>query len=233
MKRYKNLKVAIVLDGNRRYSKKLGLKLFQGHDYGAKKVEKLFDWCMELGIKELTLYSFSVENFNRSKEEVNFLMNLFRKHFKKLMKDERIEKDKIKINFIGRLDLFPKDIEEQMHEIMEKTRDYDNFTVNFALGYGGRQEIVDATKKIIEKINNKELKIEDIDENTFSNNLYLNSEPDIFIRPGGEKRISNFLLWQASYSELVFLEKLWPEFTKEDLLWCIEEFKKRERRFGK
>ena len=225
--------IAIVLDGNRRYAKKLGLKAFKGHEFGIKKLEELMDWCIELGIKELTLYSFSTENFNRSKAEINFLFNLFKKQFKKLKNDRRIEENKIRINFIGRLSLFPEDLQKEMHEIMEKTKENDGFTVNFAIGYGGRTEIVDATKKIIEKINKNELKINDINEEVYSDNLYLKSEPDILIRPGGEKRISNFLLFQIAYSELFFIKKLWPEFTKEDLINIIEEYKKRERRFGK
>ncbi len=129
--------------------------------------------------------------------------------------------------------MFPDDIKDSMINIMDKTRNNDKLVINFAMAYGGRAEIVDATKKIIKKIKNNELKVEDINEQIFSENLYSNSEPDILIRPGGEKRISNFLLFQGAYSELFFINKLWPEFTKEDLINIIEAFKKRERRFGK
>ena len=226
-------KVAIVLDGNRRYAKKLGLKSWQGHVYGTKKVEELFKWCKELGIKELTLYSFSIENFKRSKKEVNYLMNLFRKQIKKLKNDKRLQDYKLRVNFIGRLSLFPKDVQKEMKDVMEKTRKNNGFKVNFAMGYGGRAEIVDAAKNLIKKVKNNELKVEDIDEKVFAENLYLSNEPDIIIRSGGEKRISDFLIWQANYAELIFLDKLWPEFTKKDLRWCIEEFKRRERRFGR
>lgn len=224
--------VAIILDGNRRYAKKHKLKLLRGHEFGAKKVEKLFDWCRQLGIKELTLYVFSMENFKRPKNEVNYLMNLFRKQFKKLSKDKRIEKDKIRINFIGRLSLFPKDMQEMMKSIMKKTKNHKNFRINFAIGYGGRAEIIDAAKNIINEIKRKKLNERNINENLFKKHLYLSSEPDLLIRPGGELRISNFLVWQSCYTELYFTKKLWPEFTKNDLKKAVDDYKKRERRFG-
>ena len=129
--------------------------------------------------------------------------------------------------------MFPKDIQKEMYEVMEKTKENNNFKLNFAMAYGGRAEIVDATKKIIQKLRNKEINEEDIDENLINENLYLSSSPDILIRPGGEKRISDFLIWQSNYAELFFLDKLWPEFTKEDLENIMEEYKQRERRFGK
>lgn len=223
--------IAIILDGNRRYGKKIGNK-FKGHVVGAKKVEELFDWCKELGIKEVTLYTFSTENFNRPKEEVDYLMKLFRRQVKRLNEDKRMKEGEIRVNFIGRLELFPKDLEEDMLKLMEKTEDNDAFIVNFAVGYGGRAEIVDSIKKIIQKIENQEIDIKEVNEELVSENLYLKSEPDIMVRPGGEKRMSNFLLWECAYSELFFVNKLWPEFEKEDLVKVIEEFKARERRFG-
>ena len=223
--------ISIVLDGNRRYGKKIGSKL-KGHVVGAKKVEELFDWCKELGIKEVTLYTFSTENFNRPKEEVDYLMKLFRRQVKKLNEDKRVKEGEIRVNFIGRLELFPSDLKEDMEKLMEKTAGNDDFIVNFAVGYGGRAEIVDSLLKIIKKIKNNEVKPENINEELVNENLYLKNEPDIMIRPGGEKRMSNFLLWQCSYSEIFFLEKLWPEFEKEDLVKIIEEYKERERRFG-
>lgn len=223
--------IAIILDGNRRYGEKIGNKL-KGHMHGAKKVGELFKWCRDLGVKELTLYSFSVENFNRSKVEVNYLMNLFRQQIKRFKKDKGLQDGGVRVNFIGRLELFPKDVRESMEDVMEKTKGNKEFKVNFAMGYGGRSEIVDATKKIIEKIKNNELKEEDVDENLISKNLYLKNDPDIVIRPGGEKRTSNFLIWQSNYSEWFFVDKLWPEFNKDDLVKIINEFKERERRFG-
>src|SRR3989344_3007689 len=180
--------IAIILDGSRRYAMRSGLKPWQGHAYGTKKVEELLEWCKDLGIKELTLYSFSSENFKRGKKE--------------------------------------------MEEVMEKTKQNKGFKVNFAMGYGGRAEIVDSIKKIIKKIKNKKINERDIDEKLIAQNLYLQDEPDIVIRPGGEKRVSNFLIWQSYYSEWFFIDKLWPEFTKQDLIEVIDEFKERERRFG-
>ncbi len=225
--------IAIILDGNRRYAKKrLGSKL-KGHEEGGKKVEKLLDWAFELGIKELTLYIFSMENFDRTKREFNYLMNLFRREFSNLYDDKRIEKNRIKIRFIGRLNLFPKDIQKMARRIMEKTKDYKNYTINFAMGYGGRTEIADAAKRIAEKVRKGKIKPDNIDEETVRKNLYLESYPDIIIRTGGEKRVSNFLIYQGAYSEWFFLDKLWPEFTKNDLKKCIVEFYNRERRFGR
>jgi len=222
--------IAIILDGNRRYAKKIGLQPWKGHEFGVKKLEHLLDWCRELGIKELTLYSFSTENFRRAKTEVDFLFSIFKKKFNSMKHRRDIFDNKIKINVIGRVYMFPKDIRESMLEIMEKTRNHKNFTVNFAMAYGGRQEIVDAFKKIIKK--SKKLNPNQINEKLITSNLYLKSEPDLVIRPGGEVRTSNFLTWQSAYSEWVFINKLWPEFTKQDLIKCIEEFNRRERRFG-
>jgi len=227
------LRIAIILDGNRRYAKKQGLKQWQGHKFGADKVKDLLKWCQELGIKELTLYTFSIDNFNRSEQEKKVLFALFKENIRKLKDDERLDKNSIRVRFIGRLQMFPEDIQKEMHEVMEKTKENNNFRLNFAMAYGGRAELVDSTKKIIKKIKNKEINEEDIDENLINKNLYLSSSPDILIRPGGEKRISDFLLFQMAYTELIFLEKLWPEFTKQDLIECIEEYKRRERRFGK
>ena len=146
---------------------------------------------------------------------------------------DSIFRDGIRINVIGRLDMFPKDIKKSMLDIMEKTKSHDKFIVNFAMAYGGRQEITDAARKIAESVQKGEIKSKDVNEELVAKSLYLNSEPDIVIRPSGEKRISNFLLWQSSYSEFFFMDNLWPEFTKNDLIKCIEEFKKRKRRFGK
>ena len=222
--------IAIVLDGNRRFAKKLGLNALKGHEFGLKKLGDLFKWCRELGIKELTLYTFSTENFNRAKREIDYLFGLFRNEVEKIKKEEGIFKEGIKFNFIGRVDMFPKAMKNSMLEIMAKTKKYNKLIVNFAMAYGGRQEIVDAFRKAIK--NSKKLKPSDINESLITQNLYLQSEPDLVIRPGGEIRTSNFLMWQSAYSEWVFVKKLWPEFTKKDLIKCVQEFNKRERRFG-
>ncbi len=225
--------LAIILDGNRRFSKRLMLKPWKGHEWGAKKVERLFDWCKEYKIKELTLYALSIENFNRPKQEFNFLMDLFEKEFKKMIADPRLENDGVKVRFIGRINLFPQNIQDLMNELMDKTKDNNNFIVNFAMAYGGHAEIVDATKKIAEQVKEGKLDVENINNEVFEKNLYMKDSPDLIIRTS-ESRLSGFLLWQSSYSELLFLpEKLWPEFEKEDFIECIQEYSNRKRRFGK
>jgi tritrans,polycis-undecaprenyl-diphosphate synthase [geranylgeranyl-diphosphate specific] len=225
--------IAIILDGNRRFSKRLMMKPWKGHEWGAKKVERLLDWCDELGIKELTLYAFSVDNFKRPKREFDYLMRLFRREFERIREDKRIHRNKIRINFIGRLQMFPRDVQEKMKALMEGTSKYNNHVINFAMGYGGRQEVIDAVKRIGEQIRKGELKVEKINEDVFSKNLYSDHEPELIIRTGGEHRTSNFLIWQSHYSEWFFLEKMWPEFEKEDLVRVIEEYGQRERRFGR
>jgi len=223
--------VAIILDGNRRYAKKLGLQPWKGHEYGMKKLEELFKWCLELGIKELTLYSFSTENFDRAKNEIDFLFGLFKKKFNEIGKSNGIFKNDVKVNVIGRVYMFPKDIQKAMADVAEKTKNNRKLTVNFALAYGGRQEIIDSFKKIIK--NNPNINPDKINEMIITQNLYLQSEPEMVIRPGGEMRTSNFLTWQSVYSEWIFIDKFWPEFTKNDLMKCIREFNRRERRYGK
>ena len=229
--------VAIILDGNRRFAKKLMLKPWMGHQWGKEKVGKLIEWCIELGIKEVTMYAFSVENFNRPKEEFDFIMKLFREACEQLKNDEKLqEKGKklgVRIRFLGRLGMFPEDIRKLMLEVTEKSADNTGIIVNFCMAYGGRQEIADAARKMAEDIEKGIISPKDVTDETFKRYLYMPEDPDLIIRTGGEKRLSGFLLYQSSYSELFFLEKMWPEFEKEDLLQVIEEYKQRERRFGK
>jgi len=225
--------IGIILDGNRRFAKRLMMKPWKGHEWGAKKVEKLFNWCKDLGIKEATLYTFSIENFNRPKDEFDFLMKIFKMELKRLMKNEDVMKEGIRVNFIGRICMFNSGLETLMRQVMEKTKDNDRYIVNFAMAYGGRSEVVDATRKIAEQIKEGKLNIDQINEETFKNYLYTADEPDLIIRTGGEKRTSNFLPFQGAYSEWLFLEKTWPEFEKEDLIEAIAEYGRRERRFGK
>ncbi len=220
--------LAIILDGNRRYATKKLKDPWRGHDYGGEKVSQLFDWCQELGIQELTLYTFSLQNFKRDKKEVDYLMNLFCKYFTSPEMKEKITKNKIKTNFIGRIHLLPAKVQKIIQDLQQETKEHTHFKVNFAMAYGGREEIVDAVNKIL-----KEGKVQEIDEKILSQYLYLQSEPDLVIRTGSEQRTSNFLLWQSWYSEWFFLNKLWPEFVKEDLLKVVEEFSQRERRYGK
>jgi tritrans,polycis-undecaprenyl-diphosphate synthase [geranylgeranyl-diphosphate specific] len=227
MQEKNNIKhLGIILDGNRRFAKKLMLEPWKGHELGADKIENLLDWCKEFGIKEITLYCFSLENFNRPKNEFDFLMKIFKETFEKIKIDKRIHENKIKLRFIGKTELFDSEIQEMIKNLEGMTKNYKNYIVNFAFAYGGRQEIIEAVKNLVKS--GKE-----INEATFQENLWLSDDIDLIIRTGGEKRTSNFLPWQSTYAEWIFLDKLWPEFTKQDLLACIEEFKSRKRRFGK
>ncbi len=220
------LHIGIILDGNRRFAKKLMKKPWEGHNYGAEKVENLFDWCKELNVRELTLYCLSIENFTRPKIEFDYLINLFKKYFSDLKNNRKIHENMIKIRFAGKRDLLDDELQQIMKELEDMTRDYENFVVNFALAYGGRQEILEAVKKMIE--NKKE-----VTEENFQDSLWIKDEPDLIIRTGGEKRTSNFLPWQATYSEWIFLDKMWPEFTQDDLEEAIKEFLNRKRNFGR
>ena len=220
--------LGIILDGNRRYATKKLKEPWKGHETGAEKVEQLFDWCRQLEITELTLYIFSLQNFKRDKKEVEYLMDLFCKFFTDLRIKDKIQTNQIKINFIGRIHLLSEKVQKIIHTLMEETKEYDQFTVNFPMAYGGREEIVDGINKIL-----KENKLKKVDEKILSQYLYLQHEPDAIIRTGGERRTSNFLIWQSWYSEWFFLSKLWPEFQKEDLVKVVEEFSQRERRFGR
>ena len=224
--------LGIIMDGNRRFAKRLMVKPWKGHEWGAKKLAKVLEWCEEYKIKELTVYTFSIQNFDRPKDEYEYLMEVFDQNFDQIKSDKRIYDNKIKINIIGRIWMFPKKIQEKMQKIMDLTKDHDRYIINFAMAYGGREEVIDATKKIAEKVKSGELNINDINESVFENNLYLNSEPDLIIRTGGEKRTSNFLAFQSAYSEYIFVDKMWPEFEKEDFVQCIEQYSKRKRRFG-
>ncbi len=225
--------IGIILDGNRRFSKRLMMKPWKGHEWGARKVEKLVDWVSELGIKELTLYAFSYENFHRPKEEFDHLMGIFKKEFESLSDDSRLHENRIRINVIGRIYMFPEDVRDSIQKINEMTKDYSDYTINIAMAYGGRTEVLDAVKKISEKVKDGTLDIDQINEETFSKCLYMEDEPDLIIRTGGAHRTSNFLVWQSAYSEWLFLEKMWPEFEKEDLIAAIEDYQSRQRRFGK
>jgi len=223
--------VAIVLDGNRRFAKKLMLKPWKGHEWGKGKVEKLFEWAKELGVNELTLYAFSIQNLNRPKEEFDYLMKLFVESFNGIKNDIKIKE--VKMNFIGRINLFPKEVQKAMNELMEKTKDNIPYIVNFAMAYGGQEEVIDAVKKISEQVKEGKLDINKINEESFKDYLYLKDSPELIIRTGGEKRTSNFLNYQAAYSEWIYLEKMWPEFEKEDFEECIKEYSSRQRRFGR
>jgi len=223
----KDIHVLLILDGNRRWAKKRLFKPWEGHSQGFEKLKKLFDWVLELGIRETSLYCFSIQNFGRVEIEKEHLFDIFRKEIDGLLDDERLKREQIKIRFAGRIHLFPEDMQQKMHELMEKTKEYNKFIVNFAMAYGGREEIVDTVNKMIKEGR-------EITEESLQANMWVPENLDIVIRTGNENRTSNFFVWQASYAELFFLEKMWPEFEKEDLVNVLEEFeKKRQRRFGK
>tara|TARA_Y100000310_G_C20496060_1_gene721588 strand:+ start:183 stop:884 length:702 start_codon:yes stop_codon:yes gene_type:complete len=224
--------IGLIIDGNRRFSKRLMLKPWKGHEFGYKKVKKVIEWCKEYpNIKEITIYAFSLENFKRPKKEFDYLMGLFKKAFQELMTKDKERLKQIKVQFIGRIKLFPKEIQKVMQELQEKTKNNKPYTLNFAMAYSGQAEVVDATKRIVEKVENGDLNIDEINEQVFKENLDLSSEPDLVIRTS-EKRLSGFLLFQSAYAEIMFVDKLWPEFEKEDFVACINEFSSRKRRFG-
>ncbi|MFC1775067.1 polyprenyl diphosphate synthase [Nanoarchaeota archaeon] len=226
--------LGVVLDGNRRFAKRLMKKPWKGHEWGAGKVRKLIDWCYDLGMQELTMYAFSMQNFNRPAEEFKYLMDLFKKEFDRLNQPDNIKElmDKgIRVRVIGRINMFASEIQECMELIMDKTKDNTKFFVNFAMAYGGREEILDAVEALATKI--REGSIQEITKEVFEDHLYIKSEPELIIRTGGDRRTSNFLVWQSYYSEWLFLDKFWPEFDRTDLISAVDNFENRDRRFGR
>ncbi|MGB9854248.1 MAG: polyprenyl diphosphate synthase [Candidatus Bathyarchaeales archaeon] len=228
--------IAIILDGNRRWASEKDLEPWYGHKKGAEKVEHLLEWCMRLGVKSMTLYAFSTENFQRPKEEVEEIMKIASEELQKILKDERIHKNKVRVKVIGRTSLLPEDMQKLITDVEKATQDYGEHFLNIAFAYGGRAEIVDAARKIAEKAQKKELRPEDVTESVFEKYLYTShlpkQDPDLIIRTSGEERLSGFLLWQSAYSELCFLDVYWPDFRLIDLLRAVRTFQKRKRRFG-
>jgi tritrans,polycis-undecaprenyl-diphosphate synthase [geranylgeranyl-diphosphate specific] len=228
--------VAIILDGNRRWANEKEVNPLLGHKKGAETVEQLLDWCEKLGVKSVTLYAFSTENFRRTSEEVREIMQIAEVEFRKLLTDERIHRNKVHVKVIGRVNLLPETLQKLIADVEKATANYDSQFLNFAFAYGGRAEIVDATKVIAEKVKSGELNIDDVNEATVEKYLYTahmpNQEPDLIVRTSGEERLSGFLLWQAAYSELVFLDVYWPDFRLIDLLRAFRTFQRRKRRFG-
>jgi len=227
--------IGVILDGNRRFAKKLMLKPWMGHEWGAKKFWTFLDWCRELGVEEVTAYTFSVQNFNRPKDEFDYIMKLIVREFEDIKKQgyAKFNEDGVRVNFIGRTWMFPESVQQAFREITDATKNNAKYQVNFAMAYGGREEVIDAVKKLGEDIKAGKVDVDKINEEAFSKYLYLNSDPELIIRTGGEKRTSNFLPWQGIYSEWFFLEKTWPEIEKEDVVKVLEEFNERNRRFGK
>lgn len=224
--------IAIIMDGNRRWAKEKGLDTKLGHKAGAETLEKIASYANEIGLKYLTVYAFSTENWKRTKEEVGALMVLLEHYLDKFLKRESLRN--IKIRVLGDIENLDKSLKDSINRIVEKSKNNTGLTLNIAFNYGGRAEILKAVKDICKKVKDNEIGIEEINEDIFSQNLYtaFEPEPDLLIRPGGEQRISNFLLWQSAYTEFLFLEKYWPDFTEQDLLEAIKVFERRNRKFG-
>ena len=224
--------IAIIMDGNRRWAKQRNLDPKLGHKKGAEVLENIVKYCNKIGIKYLTVYAFSTENWKRSKEEVGALMLLLQHYLDDFSK--RADTDNIRIKMLGDREGLSAGLLKSLDNAIERTKDNTGVTFNVAFNYGGRDEIVKSVRKIAERIKEDKIKIEDIDEELISNNLYTEGmpDPDLMIRTSGEIRLSNFLPWQLVYSEFYFTEKLWPDFTSEDLDEAIEEYNRRNRKFG-
>ncbi|MCL2143524.1 MAG: polyprenyl diphosphate synthase [Methanomassiliicoccaceae archaeon] len=227
--------VALIMDGNRRYAAEtMHADAKEGHLKGKDKLEEVLDWCLELGVKVLTVYAFSAENFSRKEDEVEFLMDLLEKSLLAFADDERIHKNRVKLKMIGDISMIPDKVAEAVRYAEGKTSEYSDFHLNMAIAYGGRQEIKDAIKTIARKVKAGELDIDDIDESLISGHMYSPGlpDPDLVLRTSGELRISNFLLWQLAYSELYFSDVYWPGFRRMDFLRAIRSYQQRSRRFG-
>ena len=223
--------VGIIMDGNGRWATKRGLKRSLGHKAGSENLEKLLDHIYNLGIKYVSIYAFSTENFKREKSEVDYLMDLFVKMF--TLKKKMFIKNELKVVFSGRRDNLRDDVRNSLEKLEDLTKDYTHGTLNICLNYGGRYEIIDMTKKIASLVKEDKITINDIDEDLVNKYMYQELPPlDFVIRTSGEQRISNFMLWQASYAEYYFPEVLFPDFDPKEFDKAIEEFNNRNRRFG-
>lgn len=224
--------IAIIMDGNGRWAKRRGLPRIMGHRAGMKSVKEIVKACRELGIKHLTLYAFSTENWKRPKREIETLMRFLNEYIEKELKS--LKENDIRLNVIGRIDGLPDYVHPKLKAAIKETRNCKAMILNVALNYSGRAEIVDAAKKFASSVKSGEHKINELDERLFAKFLYTEDQPDpdLLIRTSGEMRISNFLLWQISYSELYITPKLWPDFRKRDLEEAISEYQTRDRRFG-
>jgi len=225
--------LAIIMDGNGRWAKQKGLLRAFGHEKGTKSVRTTVETCAKLGIENLTLYAFSTENWNRPKLEVDTLMKLLVNSLKKEL--TTLEKNNIRLNCIGNIDLLPAKAKEALLTVIENTKNNTRMTLTLALSYGSREELLNAVKIISEKVKNNIISVDTLDESIINEHLYTHNLPDVdlMIRTSGEHRISNFLLWQIAYAEFYFTDVLWPDFKEEDLYEAIISYQKRERRFGK
>ena len=226
--------LAVIMDGNRRYAESLGILPHEGHIVGKNTLENLSDWCRSLNITYLTVYAFSLENFNRTEEELEPLMDLFEESFRNAGDDPRVHENRVRVRAIGHREMLPDKVVKAIEYAESRTREYSDFNYNLAVAYGGRQELVRSMEKIANKVKNGELNPEEIDADLISSNLYTSGlpDPDLILRTSGEERISNFLLWQLAYSELYFADVYWPDMRKIDFLRAIRSFQKRKRRLG-
>jgi tritrans,polycis-undecaprenyl-diphosphate synthase [geranylgeranyl-diphosphate specific] len=226
--------VAVIMDGNRRYASEFGLMVQEGHEKGKQKLEEMLEWCLELGIKVLTVYAFSTENVGRDNEEVDNLMDMFVANFRRLGDDERVHKNRIRVRVLGQKDLLPEKVQEAIRYAEERTASYDSYFFNIAVGYGGREEIVHAIKRLAKAVSDGTIEAENITQKLVSEYLYTSEvpDPDLILRTSGEERISNFLLWQLAYSELYFTDVYWPGFRKIDFLRAVRSYQQRTRRYG-
>ena len=224
--------IAIIMDGNRRWAKKRNLPVALGHKEGAKTLEKIVRYANKIGIKYITVYAFSTENWKRTEEEVNSLMTLFQNYLDDYSK--RADSENIKVKIIGSRENLSNKMIDKIEKCMERTKNNTGITFNIALNYGGRDEIIKAIKQISKDVKDGKIEIADINEQTVSDNLYTRGmpDPDLLIRTSGELRLSNFLPWQLVYTEFLFIDKNWPDFTEEDLDNAIIEYEKRTRKFG-
>lgn len=224
--------VAFIMDGNGRWAKKRGFPRSVGHQAGVKTLKEITKISKNLGVKYITTYAFSTENWKRPEKEVNFLMKLFEKVF--LEELDELDQEGVRLNIIGYKNRLPQGVKEKVEQAMERTKNNNTLVLNIALDYGARSEIIQSVKSIGRDLIDGKISLEDIDEQLISQGLYTNQQPDpdLLIRPGGEKRISNFLLWQLAYTELCFTEVYWPDFNKEAFLEIIKDYQERERRFG-
>jgi tritrans,polycis-undecaprenyl-diphosphate synthase [geranylgeranyl-diphosphate specific] len=232
--------IAIIMDGNRRYAKKLGMTIWQGHNLGANTTENVLDWCYELGVKQITVYAFSTENQNRPDKEKQKIFELIGIKLEKLMQDERTHERRMQVRILGNIDLLPAWLKETAKQAEAITKHYDNIYLNIAMAYGGRQEIVDTARVLAQKVESGELEVSDVDEEIISSHLYPSTglavpDVDLIIRTGGDERMSNFLPWQASGNECAayFCAPYWPEFRKIDFLRSIRTFQTREYEWQK
>lgn len=224
--------IAIIMDGNRRWAKNKGLPVSLGHKEGAKTLEKIVRYANKIGIKHITVYAFSTENWKRTEEEVSTLMGLFQSYLDDYSK--RADSENIRVKIIGSKAGLSEKMKNSIEKCMERTKNNTGITFNIALNYGGRDEIISAVKNIAQKVKENKIEIEDINEKMISDNLYTSEQPDpdLLIRTSGEIRLSNFLPWQLVYTEFLFIEKNWPEFDEKDLDEAIELYQKRNRKFG-